>query len=144
MSKKLKSNLEIIWQIDENGVEFIYARDLQKFLGYKSWRTFETVIKKAIISCESNGNPSVDHFAGVREMVDIGKTANREVQDYKLTRYACYLTAQNGDPRKEEIAFSQNYLAVQTTKFELLEQRQNEYAKLKGSKLSLSDYILEL
>ncbi len=77
MSKKLKSNLEIIWQIDENGVEFIYARDLQKFLGYKSWRTFETVIKKAIISCESNGNPSVDHFAGVGNMINIGKTAKR-------------------------------------------------------------------
>ncbi len=124
MSKEIFNNLETIWQTDEDGIEFVYARDLAKTLGYlgkDSWRNFQTTLEKAMTSCEKNGNPRTDHFAGVREMIDIGKTAKREVQDYKLTRYACYLTAQNGDPRKEGIAFSQNYFAVQTRKFELVE-----------------------
>ena len=119
ISKEIFNNLETIWN-DENGVEFVYARDLQKILGYEKWQKFEEVVKKAMISCETNGNPSVDHFGGTANMINIGKTAKREVQDYKLTRYACYLTAQNGDPRKEEIAFAQNYFAVQTRKFELV------------------------
>lgn len=97
MSKTLFNNLKTIWNKDDNGIEFIYARDLKKTLGYNKWENFETTIKKAMISCESNGNTSVDHFGGVDKMIDIGKTARREVQDYKITRYACYLTLQNGD-----------------------------------------------
>jgi DNA-damage-inducible protein D len=130
VSKEIFNNLETIWQTDEDGIEFVYARDLQKILGYNNWREFETTIKKAMISCESNGNPSVDHFGDAPKMVNIGSNTKREVQDYKLTRYACYLTAQNGDPRKEEIAFAQNYFAVQTRKFELVEQRVNDYKRV--------------
>jgi DNA-damage-inducible protein D len=129
VSKEIFNNLETIWN-DENGVEFVYARDLQKILGYEKWQKFEEVVKKAMISCETNGNPSTDHFTGGGKMVNIGSNTKREVQDYKLTRYACYLTAQNGDPRKEEIAFSQNYFAVQTRKFELVEQRVNDYKRV--------------
>ena len=130
MSKELFNNLETIWNKDENGIEFVYARDLQKTLGYNKWENFDTTIKKAMISCESNGNPSADHFPDVRKTIPMPKGAFKEVQDYKLTRYACYLTAQNGDPRKEEIAFAQNYFAVQTRKFELVEQRQNDYERV--------------
>ena len=82
--------------------------------------SFEEVIKKAMTSCETKGNPSVDHFTASGKMIPMPKGAFKEVQDYKLTRYACYLTAQNGDPHKEEIAFTQNYFAVQTSKFELV------------------------
>lgn len=128
--KKSYENLESIWQKDENGVEFIYARDLQKLLGYEKWERFEEVIRKAMISCETNGNTVVDHFLGIGKMVELGKTARREIKDYKLTRYACYLTAQNGDSRKEQIAFAQNYFATQTRNFELVMQRQADYERV--------------
>ncbi|XWO14169.1 DNA damage-inducible protein D [Candidatus Hepatincola sp. Pdp] len=128
--KKNYEYLESIWQKDENGVEFIYARDLQKLLGYEKWERFEEVIRKAMITCETNGNTVVDHFLGVGKMIDIGKTAKREIKDYKLTRYACYLTAQNGDSRKEEIAFAQNYFATQTRNFELVMQRKSDYERI--------------
>ena len=123
-------NLENIWKTDENGIEFIYARDLQKVLGYSEWRKFEGVIEKAQISCKHNEHNVSDHFVGVDKMVSIGSNAEREIQDYKLTRYACYLTAQNGDPRKDEIAFAQNYFAVQTRKFELVMQRKADYERV--------------
>jgi DNA-damage-inducible protein D len=107
--------LENIWKIDENGIEFIYARDLAKVLGYVGkdyWRNFQNPLEKAMVSCKNNGELIDNHFASVREMIETGKTAQREVKDYKLTRYACYLTAQNGDSRKEQIAFAKNSIKI--------------------------------
>ena len=115
---------ESIKRIDEKGMEFWYARELQKALDYIEWRKFNIAIKKSIDSC-INSNCSVsDHFVHVAKMVNIGSNTQRKVQDYKLSRYACYLIAQNGDSRKEVIALAQTYFAIQTRKQELLE---NEY-----------------
>ena len=129
MKKIDKSNksFEDIKHIDENGVEFWYARELQKVLNYSEWRKFEGVIKKAEISCKNSEIDSSDHFVGIDKMVQIGSGAKRKQQDYKLTRYACYLIAQNGDSRKKVIALAQTYFAVQTRKQEITEK---EYSML--------------
>ena len=108
---------------DENGVEFWYARDLQKLLGYSEWRNFELIINKAKITCETTKQAVSHHFVDVNKMIPTAKGAQRPVKDMKLTRYACYLTAQNGDPRKEEVAFAQSYFAIQTRKLEVIEER---------------------
>lgn len=108
---------------DIDGVECWFARDLQTPLGYDKWENFYKVIQKAKIACENAGNIIADHFLDVRKMVEIGSKAAREIDDIVLTRYACYLIAQNGDPRKDEIAFAQTYFALQTRKQELLEER---------------------
>jgi DNA-damage-inducible protein D len=113
----------IIRTAGEDNVEFWYARDLMPLLGYTRWENFETALKRAAMSCETIGIASSDHFREVTKMVSIGSSANRSVTDYMLTRYACYLIAQNGDPRKPEIAFAQGYFAVQTRKQELIEER---------------------
>ena len=118
---------EDIKHIDENGVEFWYARELMKILEYKQWRRFESVIEKAKLACENSGISSFDHFANVGKMVQIGSGAERKQQDYELTRYACYLIAQNGDSRKKVIALAQTYFAVQTRKQEITEK---EYSLL--------------
>lgn len=132
-----------------DGVEFWYARELQKLLGYEQWRNFELTIQKAQTSCESAGIITSDHFAEVSKMVPIGSGAERSVKDYMLTRYACYLIAQNGDPKKEEIAFAQSYFAVQTRKQELIEERiayierSEARGRLRESEKRLSQNIYE-
>ncbi|HEY4512548.1 MAG TPA: DNA damage-inducible protein D [Candidatus Paceibacterota bacterium] len=114
----------------EEGVEFWLARDLQQLLGYDEWRNFEKVIEKAQIACENGQQKVSDHFVDVNKTIQMPKGAQKEVPDIMLTRFACYLIAQNGDPRKEEIAFAQNYFAVQTRKFEIIEKRIQIFERL--------------
>ena len=124
---------------ERGGVEFWFARELQELLGYTTWRSFEQVIDKAKTACVNAGQPVADHFADVGKMVDIGSGTSREINDLALTRYACYLIAQNGDPRKAEIAFAMTYFAVQTRKQEIIEQRLAEFERVQArEKLSLS------
>ena len=108
---------------EQDGVEYWLARELQELLGYADWRNFLNAIHKAKESCETSGEDVSDHFVDVTKMVKIGSGAEREQDDLMLTRYACYLIAQNGDPKKEQIAFAQSYFAIQTRKQELLEER---------------------
>ncbi len=108
---------------DVDGVEYWFARDLQELLGYTKWTNFVTVIDKAKIACKQAGQEIEDHFTDVGKMVDLGSGSQREIKDIALTRYACYLIAQNGDPRKDRIAFAMTYFAVQTRKQELIEER---------------------
>lgn len=121
---------ESIKHINSHGVEFWVARELMIILEYKQWRRFEEIINKAKISCESSNNTISDHFADVGKMVAIGSNSRRELKDYHLTRYACYLIAQNGDPRKKAIALAQAYFATQTRKRELDEQISHDIERL--------------
>ena len=116
---------ESIKHVDDDGNEYWYARELQKVLEYTEWRKFVGVIKKAINSCKASNYVASDHFVGADKMINLGKGGQRKVSDYKLSRYACYLIAQNGDSRKKVIALAQTYFAIQTRKQELLEEEYN-------------------
>ncbi|WP_367755555.1 DNA damage-inducible protein D [Flavobacterium sp. WC2430] len=138
--RSLTNDFEDHSQKTESGIEFWFARDIQHLLGYAEWRNFTKVISKAKISCEVSDNLILDHFVDVNKMVVIGSGTEREIDDIMLTRYACYLIAQNGDPRKEQIAFAQNYFAVQTRKFELIAKRIDDWERLNArQKLTLSE-----
>jgi DNA-damage-inducible protein D len=112
-------SFEDLKKTNEYGAAYWSARDIQPLLGYTQWRRFEDAIKRAIISCNSSGNNPDHHFAGAGKMIDIGKGGSRDVTDYHLSRFACYLIAQNGDPRKPEIANAQEYFAIQTRRQEI-------------------------
>lgn len=130
-------------QQTENGVEYWLARDLQHLLGYTKWENFQAVIAKAKTSCEVSGHAVENHFPDVRKMVKIGSGTDRVIDDIMLTRYACYLIAQNGDPRKQEIAFAQTYFAIQTRRAELIEQRLLESERV-SARRKLTDTEKEL
>ena len=147
---ELKEKFDSIINTEEkDNIEFWYARDLQIQLGYKRWENFIETIKKAMQSCENAGIEVDNHFREVTKMVQIGSGARRNLQDYMLTRYACYLIAQNGDSKKEEIAFAQTYFAVQTRKQEIIEDRirlmnrLEAREKLKEAEKQLSKNIYE-
>lgn len=147
--QSLTENFESIVNKTSDGIEFWMARDLQHLLGYKEWRNFNLVINKAKTSCEISEQQIDDHFVDVNKMVPIGSGAEKRISDIMLTRYACYLIAQNGDSRKETIAFAQRYFAIQTRKAELIEKKILEHErvqareKLKATEKELSQVIFE-
>ncbi len=139
----------ITGESEDDQVEIWFARELQQLLGYARWENFSLAISRAIESCKTQGVNVDDHFRGVTKMVTLGSGAQRAVQDFMLTRYACYLIAQNGDPKKEEIAFAQAYFAIQTRKAELIAEHIDEISRLetrdrlRASEKQLSRNIFE-
>ena len=117
-----RASFEALKQTNEHGAEYWSARKLQPLLGYSQWRRFQQAIERAVTSCETSGNNLANHFAGAGKMVGLGSGSQRRVEDYHLSRFACYLIAQNGDPRKPEIAHAQKYFAIQARRQELSDQ----------------------
>jgi DNA-damage-inducible protein D len=131
---------ESLKKINEHAAEYWCARDLQSLLGYAQWRRFELAIERAKASCDASGNKSDNHFAGAGKMVDLGSNSQRELDDYHLSRFACYLIAQNGDPRKPEIAAAQQYFAVQTRRQELSDQALADRERLELRKQTAEEF----
>ncbi|MHB1093758.1 DNA damage-inducible protein D [Thiobacillus sp.] len=131
---------EELKQVNDHDAEYWSARHLQPLLGYSQWRRFEDAIKRAQTSCEQSGNDPAYHFAGAGKMIELGKGGRREVEDYQLSRFACYLIAQNGDPRKPEIAQAQKYFAIQTRRQELSEQLAADVERLELRKQTSEDF----
>ncbi len=123
-------SFESLRRINQHGIEYWSARDLQTCLGYSEWRKFENTVKKAIASCKQSGNDYGNHFVGADKMVEIGSQTGRKVMDWHLSRFACYLVAQNGDPRKPEIAEAQKYFAIQTRRQELSDKTAADLERL--------------
>ncbi|MEW6235628.1 MAG: DNA damage-inducible protein D [Candidatus Omnitrophota bacterium] len=133
-------SFEELKKINEHGAEYWSARDLQVMLGYSQWRRFEEAIKRAVTSCEQSGNEPANHFAGAGKMVELGSGSVREVPDFHLSRFACYLIAQNGDPRKPEIAYAQKYFAIQTRRQELSEELAADLERLELRKQTSEEF----
>ena len=133
-------SFESLKKTNEYSAEYWSARELQPLLGYSQWRRFEQAIQRARISCEQSGNPPENHFAGAGKMVDIGSDVVREIEDYHLSRFACYLIAQNGDPRKPEIANAQKYFAIQTRRQELSDQAAADQERLELRKQTSEEF----
>jgi DNA-damage-inducible protein D len=134
------TSFERLKSVNEHGAEYWSARDLQSGLGYSHWRSFEKAIAKAITSCQQSGNDPDHHFARARKVVALGSGSEREVVDFHLSRFACYLIAQNGDPRKPEIALAQEYFAIQTRRQELSDALQRDMERLELRKQTTEEF----
>lgn len=131
---------EELKRVSPHGAEYWSARDLQPLLGYNHWRSFDKAIAKAITSCRQSGNDPEHHFARARKMIVLGKGGQRDVDDYGLSRFACYLIAQNGDPRKPEIALAQKYFVIQTRRQELSDTYQRDMERLELRKQTTEEF----
>jgi DNA-damage-inducible protein D len=131
---------EALKSVNQHGAEYWSARDLQPLLGYSQWRSFEKAVAKAITSCQQSGNDPDHHFARARKMIALGKGGRRDVDDYLLSRFACYLIAQNGDPRKPQIALAQKYFAIQTRRQEMSDAYQRDLERLELRKQTTEEF----